>query len=656
MTVPDLHAVNESKVDVLVVGAGPAGYMATLWFARMGIKTKFIDKRSTKIFTGQADGLQPRVLEVFETFGFADRAAKEVATGFEATYYEPDENGRIRRIDVKPEGVPGISRFNGSVVHQGRIETWISDAIDEFSKGEIKVERPIIPEVLDINDGVDAEYPVKVVLRKLPNDYAEPNQFGHKVENGLYRQFDGDQNQQNGIDGAHVNDLEIVWAKYVIGCDGAHSWVRKRLDIEHKGETTDFVWGVLDILPITDLPDIRKRVSIHSVEDGSIMLIPREKGLVRLYIQLREVDHEEAVGDNALPNGAKKRVDRSKITADRILQAAQKIFKPYTLEAAETHWFTAYQIGQRVATAFSDPSQRVFIAGDACHTHSPKAGQGMNVSMMDTFNLAWKIAYVVKGLASPSILDTYETERKAVADDLIAFDQRLSRLYSSKPGEISMQEFRSVVEQGSAFTTGCTVNYDASILIDKPADKSREEEYHSPLAPKLNIGMRFPDAKLVMQCDARPWFINQQLLSTGQFRLLVFIGDYAQKPALREQLNGIGQYLARPENTVPEPVLQKLLIHASPQAKVEWDDFPLVFRPRDERGVMNYWLIWADTPSLHAETGHGYETYGISKDVGAAVLLRPDGYVAMVTEPTVEGVKDIYAFLSKFLVGLKPSA
>jgi phenol 2-monooxygenase len=597
---------------------------------------------------------QPRVLEVFETFGFADRAAKEVATGFEATYYEPDENGRIRRVDVKPEGVPGISRFNGSVVHQGRIETWISDAIEEFSNGEIKVDRPVLPEALDMDDGVDAEYPVRVVLRKLPDDNADPEQFGHKVQNGLYRQFDGDQNQQNGLNGG-ADDLEVVRAKYVIGCDGAHSWVRKQLGIEHKGETTDFLWGVLDILPITDMPDIRKRISIHSQNDGSIMVIPRENGLVRLYIQLREVDHHESVGDNALPEGAKKRVDRSKITADRILAVAQKIFEPYTLEAAETHWFTAYQIGQRVAASFQKDN-RVFIAGDACHTHSPKAGQGMNVSMMDTFNLAWKIAYVVKGLADPSILATYETERKAVADDLIAFDQKLSRLYSSKPGEISMDEFRSVISKGSAFTTGCTVNYDASLLIDKPADKTRNDPFFTPLATKLAVGMRFPDAKVVMQCDARPWFMNQRLPSTGQFRLLVFIGDYAQNPALREQMNGIGEFLAQPENSLPLSVLQKMIIHASPQAKVEWDDFPIAFRPRDERRVMDYWSIFADTPSLHDKTGDAYETWGIQKDVGAAVVLRPDGYVAKITEPTVEGVKDIFAFLSKFLVGLKPSA
>ncbi|KAK3381032.1 phenol 2-monooxygenase [Podospora didyma] len=666
MAVPTLPPPKESNVDVLIVGAGPAGYMAALWLAKLGIKTKFIDKRSTKIFTGQADGLQPRVLEVFETFGFVDRAIKEVAVGYEACFYEPDETGRIRRVDKIPEGVPGISRFNGSVIHQGRIETWLSDAIEEFSGGALTVERPLAPESLEIESADStSEYPVRVVLKRLPDDNASPEQFGHKVENGLYRQFEGD--QINPVSSSQ-DDTEVLRAKYVLGCDGAHSWVRKQLGIEHKGETTDYVWGVLDIVPVTDFPDIRKRCSIHSKDGGSIMVIPRENGIVRLYIQLEgvanEADEATNVADDSTPstatNGEKKkaRVDRSKLTSEHILATAQNIFKPYSLEVAEMHWFTAYQIGQRVATHFQKDN-RVFIAGDACHTHSPKAGQGMNVSMMDTFNLAWKIAYVVKGLAKPSILTTYEDERHTVAEDLIAYDLKLSRLFSSKPGEISTEEFRRVIDQGSAFTTGCTVDYGASLLMDKPADQPRDVPYCSPLATKLAIGMRLPDAKLVMQSDARPWFLNQQLPSTGQFRLLIFIGDYAQTPALKTQLSDIGAFLAESETALQklrdDNVLQPLLIHASPQAKVEWDDFPIVFRPRDKRGVMNYWLILADTPSMHEITGDAYEKYGIDKGVGAAVLLRPDGYVTKITEPTVEGIKDIWKFLSRFLVALEPS-
>ncbi|KAF9891621.1 hypothetical protein FE257_003632 [Aspergillus nanangensis] len=652
----------ESTVDVLIIGAGPAGYMAALWLARLGVNTRIIDKRSTRIFTGQADGLQPRVLEVFETFGFVDRALKEVSVGYEACYYEPDENGTIHHVETRPEGIPGLSRFNGSVVHQGRIETWLSEAISEFSDGALRVERPVLPVALDIettpaDGGSSSAYPVRVVLQKLPDDEAMPEQYGHKVQNGLYRQFEGDQ-ERNGPS-IHL-EQEVVRAKYVIGCDGAHSWVRKQLDIEHRGDTSDFVWGVLDMLPITDFPDIRRRCSIHSKNEGSIMVIPRENGLVRLYIQLREVAHHDdedvpsptsAVGAGTTPEGKKNnRVDRSKVTAEQILTSAQKIFKPYTLDAAELHWFTAYQIGQRVATAFGK-EDRVFIAGDACHTHSPKAGQGMNVSMMDTFNLAWKIAYVVKGMALPGILSTYESERRAVAEELIAYDRKLSRLFSSKPGEMSTDEFRGVIEKGLAFTTGCTVNYGPSALVDKPHPTQPEELYASPLAKGLAVGMRLPDVKVVMQCDGRPWWFNQRLLSTGHFRVVVFVGDYVEVEELRRQMSDVGEYLAQRDSYLQrlEPALQFMLVHASSRDKVKWDDFPVVFRPQDRRGVMDYWRVFADAPCAFDQTGEAYAKYGIDKRRGAAVVLRPDGYVAKVVEPTVEGIQDIGDWLGGFM-------
>lgn len=87
-----------------------------------------------------------------------------------------------------------------------------------------------------------------------------------------------------------------------------------------------------------------------------------------------------------------------------------------------------------MGTQFS-VQNRVFLAGDAVHTHSPKAGQGMNISMQDCYNLGWKLGLVVKGIAQPSILDTYQSERRRVAQDLIAFDQRFAKLFSGRPAK-----------------------------------------------------------------------------------------------------------------------------------------------------------------------------------------------------------------------------
>ena len=246
-----------------------------------------------------------------------------------------------------------------------------------------------------------------------------------------------------------------------------------------QGEQTDFIWGVLDIVPITNFPDIRMRCAIHSAESGSIMIIPREKKLVRLYIQLNEV------------HSAGQQVDRSKVTPQIILKAAQKIMCPYELAYDYCDWWTAYQIGQRVGNSFSC-DDRVFLGGDAVHTHSPKAGQGMNVSMQDTYNLGWKIGLVVKGLAKRSILKTYQSERRRIAQDLIAFDHRFSRLFSGRPAKdaadeagISMTEFKDAFEEGNMFASGLAVDYGASILVAKAGD-SVDQGDGTDVGPKLN--------------------------------------------------------------------------------------------------------------------------------------------------------------------------
>ena len=125
------------------------------------------------------------------------------------------------------------------------------------------------------------------------------------------------------------------------------------------GDSTDSVWGVMDVYPRTNFPDIRRKAALQSLA-GSLLIIPREGGsLVRLYIEL--------------PSGTTAK----DVTLKDLQASARKVFHPYELEIADTFWWSAYSIGQRLADNFSKDN-RVFLTGDACHTHSPKAGQGMN--------------------------------------------------------------------------------------------------------------------------------------------------------------------------------------------------------------------------------------------------------------------------------------
>lgn len=301
----------------------------------------------------------------------------------EICLWNPDRNGNLRRSNRIADTIPGISRFQQVVLHQGRIERFFLDSIRQHS--DITVERGALPTSFSFDESKArdaAEYPITVALKTLSDEESTPQQQqqhttnGTPVSDGLFRSNlapdDTDDMLRAAASNGRANQTEEVKAKFMVGCDGAHSWVRKQLGFKLEGDSTDYIWGVLDIVPITNFPDIRMRCAIHSADAGSVMVIPRENKLVRLYIQLQSTEV-----------GAGGKTDRSKITPDMILKSAQRILHPYTLTYSYCDWWTAYQIGQRVGDHFS-LQERVFLAGDAVHTHSPKAGQGMNVSMQDS--------------------------------------------------------------------------------------------------------------------------------------------------------------------------------------------------------------------------------------------------------------------------------
>ena len=651
-----------SKCDLLIIGAGPAGLMAATWAARCGILARVIDKRGTKIFNGQADGLQCRSLEIFDSFGFADRVLKEANHMLEICFWNPDETGRIRRTDRIPDTIPGISRFHEVVLHQGRIERFFLDSLKEHSN--IEVERGVLPEELVIDHSKSDEqdaYPIQVKVRHLDDDDATPVQNGTRISDGLFRsklaKDDTDDLLRRSREKA--GSTECIHAKYMIGCDGAHSWTRRQLGFSMEGEQTDFVWGVLDIIPITDFPDIRMRCAIHSADSGSVMVIPRENRLVRLYIQLNDI------------NSAGQQADRSQITPEVILKAAQKIMSPYRLKYDYCDWWTAYQIGQRVGNSFSC-DDRVFLAGDAVHTHSPKAGQGMNVSMQDTYNLGWKIALVVKGLAKRSILKTYQSERRRIAQDLIAFDHRFSRLFSGRPAKneadaagISMSEFKEAFEKGAMFASGLAVDYSASILVAKPGDTASQrvgtdvgaKQYgKQELAKNILLGMRFPSFQVLNQSDARPWQICQFLKSDGRFRIILFAGNLKSIKQW-QRVQDFGEQLARPTSfihrytpsTKPiDSVIDILMIHSAPRREIELLDLHEVFHPFDEKRGWDYEKVFVDDVSYHEGHGEAYKNYGVDNERGCVVIVRPDQYVGWIGE--VENISDIDQYFQDILL------
>ncbi|KAL8950890.1 MAG: hypothetical protein Q9222_003107 [Ikaeria aurantiellina] len=647
--------VSETEVDVL---------MAALWMARYGIKAQVIDKREESVRVGHADGIQCRSLEMLDSFDMVDQIWKESCHMAEMCMWNPASDGLIHRSSRMSNTIPGLSRYPcGVLLAQHRIERIFLDELRKYSG--VQIRHSVVPTSMkfegDMIDDRDS-HPITVKLKRVASRDI------NIVTNENPSRTTGSRKRKRSEADQDQSDDEVVRAKYVIGCDGAHSWTRKQLGFCMEGEQSEYIWGVLDIIPLTDFPDIRSRCAIHSAESGTIMIIPREDRLVRIYCQL-----------SAMALGSDGRFDRSSITPDTILSAAQRILRPYKLEYKHRDWWTVYQIGQRVGDHFS-AGERIFLAGDAIHTHSPKAGQGMNVSMQDTYNLGWKLALVIRGIAKPSILKTYETERRGIAQELIAFDQEYSRLWSSRPTQniadgkgVRMADFERYFIQQQLFSSGFGVHYGPSILTNKSNNllngSSRDESVASlssdqQLATNVVLGKRFPSFRVVNHCDARSWHFAKWLKADGKFHIVLFAGDVSRSSQM-ERVHSFARAMATKSKILPsgrrqdreangssnggslkteDSIARLLTIHSAPRQSIEFQEFPPLLRPYDEKVGYDYDGIFVDTDSYYEGHGHAYEGYGVDQTRGCVVVIRPDQHVAWIGAlEDVQGLEQYFA-------------
>ncbi|PPQ75444.1 hypothetical protein CVT26_016218 [Gymnopilus dilepis] len=594
-------AAKVTDVDVLIIGAGPAGLMACNALAKNGIDVRIIDQRPEMVAAGQADGIQPRTIEVFQSYGLGERLLKVGNQMHMAAFYNPSPSGGIELTDRVPDVTASTARYPFEVtLHQGAIERIFLDSMNKFG---VKIDRPVVPTSIQLS--VDE------------SSLNDPN--AHPVQVVL-----------NHIMADGKSETEIVRAKFVIGADGAHSWVRKAFNIEMEGEQTDYIWGVVDLTPDTDFPDVRNKSAVHS-NSGSCMIIPREGDKIRLYIQL---DGKSSYVTN---NG---RIDKARLQPHNIFEHARKAFHPYYFKNPEKFdWWTIYIIGQRVASTFS-VKDRVFIVGDACHTHSPKAGQGMNASMNDSHNLSWKLTHVIRGWAKMSLLKTYEFERRKYAQDLIDFDKKFAKLFSGKPRTeeyqdgVSHEEFLQAFQTFGGFTSGIGICY---------ADSSITNLKFQSIAKNLLIGQRLVPQVFLRAADGRPVEIQDLIPSDSRFKVLVFTGnssDAGQLQKVKDVSQELEDALSRLSAGRTSSFFDTIPISSAKKTVVRYNDLP--------KFLWSHWskVLIDDKDVKGSQGGDGYDNYGIGAN-GAMVVVRPDGYVGMVAP--LDGVVELDRYFRGFL-------
>ena len=595
-------------VDVLIVGTGPAGMLAAAQLSQFpGITTRIVERRTGRLAIGQADGIQARSVETFQAFGFAERIIAEAYRITEMAFWKPDpaDHSRIVRAARAVDDGMGISEFPHLIVNQARVLDYFAEVM-AFSPARMSPDYGYEFRSLDVAD--DGEYPVSVTLLCTA--------------------------------GPEEGKARTVHAKYVVGADGARSKVREAIGCSLAGDQANHAWGVMDVLAVTDFPDIRTKCAIQSGSGGSILLIPREGGhLFRMYVDLGEVD--------PATHGSVRST-----TIEQIIAKANGILHPYTLDVRNVAWHSVYEVGHRLTDRFDDVrpedlgsrTPRVFITGDACHTHSAKAGQGMNVSMQDGFNIAWKLGHVLEGRSPESLLSTYSAERQVVARDLIDFDRKWSTLMAKKPEDFEdPTELEDFYVSTAEFPAGFMTQYAPSMLVAAPE--------HQDLATGFPIGKRFKSAPVVRVCDTNPLHLGHHARADGRWRIYVFAD--AATPGADSPLADFAAWLesatdsplaATPSGADADAWFDVKVIYQLAHPDINISAVPAVFKPTVGPFRLTYLeKVFAVDPQADI-----FDLRGISRS-GAVVVVRPDQYVADVLP------LEATARLAAFFAPLRPA-
>jgi 2-polyprenyl-6-methoxyphenol hydroxylase-like FAD-dependent oxidoreductase len=535
-----------SSPDVLVVGAGPVGLTMAAELARHGVRCRIIDQLATPLPYCRAIGVTPRTLEVWDDMGIATPmidAGLWISSTRRYLNHSPaqDTSRNLSDLPYESLGIP-----------QPETERILTAHLATFG---IAVERP-------------------VTLTSFTQD-------GESVHAELL---------------GHDGITENASFRYIIGCDGARSAVRRILDVPFEGDHYPVGFMLGDVVLDIDLPRGMSLWAINAPEQGPpdfFIAIPLpERNRYRVSM-LAPPDTSDIT---APTHGVQ--TDRPAPTLEQLQAVADRIL-PTKAAMSDLQWSSNFRIGMRLAAHYR--KGRGFLAGDSAHIHPPTGGQGMNTGIQDAYNLAWKMALVLHGKAALHLLDTYEAERHPVGADVVA----RTRAASDQLGR------KSAPQQDRLADTQVLIHYRDSTL-------SRDDSTESLEVLPIHAGDRAPDCDGFRREHVRASFRLLDITRGTSHVLLVYLGQ-TFTDELATQLEDLAQAL----KTFPGPSCRISAIAAHGATLHTFIGIPVI----------------TDTAGEFAAT--------YKPTSSTAYLIRPDGYIGYHARPLVnQGVLDYLTALN----------
>ncbi len=415
-------------IPVLVVGAGPTGLILALWLKRLGVTVRIIDRNSGPADFSRALGVQARTLELYQMLGIAEDVIHGGVHVRGANLWVAGKH--IAQIPLSNIG-QGMTRFPFVI-------DYAQNDHERMLIRYLQAEGTIVERDTELTGFTQSADRVTAIVR----------------------------NTATGSE-------ETIEARFIAGCDGAHSRVRETLGIDFPGGTYEQLFYVADVDAVRDQANDQIHIDLATAD--LLALFP-----------MKGPDHVRLVGTvvgrqaegMTFDNAARQPIDQMRVDVKRV------------------NWFSPYRVHHRVASHFRD--KNAFILGDAAHIHSPVGAQGMNTGIGDAVNLAWKIAESLRLEAAGEIataralIDTYEPERIAFARRLVATTDRAFTL-AMRRGRIAQFVRTRVFPQFMArfIEVGPTRRF-AFRTISQLGLQYRESKLSTGRAGSLRAGDRLP--------------------------------------------------------------------------------------------------------------------------------------------------------------------